>query len=212
MQEVDMDAETDFDGWESLAARREAEDEMLIQRYASGAGRGSDMRPVRSFVRHVRNDLGPKAVIHGVEMIQSDAGHEVRVTYSLPPDGRSDTPARTLLDGGVAAAAMHPGVAVPMSSTNADAGSAVQSATTACDVCDRQHADQAVLEHDPGDALPKECGRGGGRPFGGRAIPLSPLLPFGVPAGQPADPPPPSPQLQTVRHREGSADAVSSTF
>ena len=76
-----MDEETEFGGWASLAARRRAEEEKLIERDASGEGRGRDMRPVRSFVQHVRRDLGPKAVICDVRMTADGAGQGVVASY-----------------------------------------------------------------------------------------------------------------------------------
>jgi hypothetical protein len=89
-QEVDVDRESEFDGWADLGALRQAEDEMLIQRYASGEGRGLDMRPVRGFVNHVRRDLGPAAIICDVKMTVERSGHEVIAWYYFP-DG--ETPA-----------------------------------------------------------------------------------------------------------------------
>src|SRR6266540_3520811 len=82
-----MDRETEFDGWADLGARRRAEDEQLIQRYARGEGRGLPMRPVRAFVQHVRRDLGPKAIICDVRMTTGSGGHEVCASYYFPPDG-----------------------------------------------------------------------------------------------------------------------------
>lgn len=91
-----MDEETEFDGWASLGARRQAEDEMLIQRYAAGEGRGLDMRPVRGFVQHVRRDLGPKAIICDVTMTV----HDVVVWYFFPDTGNG-SPAATPLRASV---------------------------------------------------------------------------------------------------------------
>ena len=51
-----------------LRARRRQEDEQVVARYAAGAGRGHDMRPMREFVEKVRRDLGPRAVITDVEI------------------------------------------------------------------------------------------------------------------------------------------------
>lgn len=76
--------ETDLEGWADLAALRRAQDEKLIQRYARGEGRGLDMRPVRSFVTHVRRDLGPRAIICDVKMTVDRGGHEVVVGYYFP--------------------------------------------------------------------------------------------------------------------------------
>ncbi len=89
-----MDEESEFDGWASLGARRQAEDEMLIQRYAKGEGRGLDMRPVRGFVQHVRRDLGPKAIICDVKMTVNGTGHEVVAWYYFPDPGNG-SPAAT---------------------------------------------------------------------------------------------------------------------
>jgi hypothetical protein len=83
---------TDFGGWADLAAQRRAEDEALVQRYAGGAGRGLDMRPVRGFVRHVRRDIGAKAVICDVAMTTNDRGHEIVVWYYFPQDGTGARP------------------------------------------------------------------------------------------------------------------------
>jgi hypothetical protein len=85
---VDMDWETDLDGWASLADRRQAEDEALVRRYASGEGRGLDMRPVRGFVRKVRHDLGPAAAIVDVRLTSVGRGSNVTVWYLL--DGRPE--------------------------------------------------------------------------------------------------------------------------
>jgi hypothetical protein len=84
--------ETDFGGWADLAAQRQAEDEALVQRYASGEGRGLDMRPVRGFVRHVRRDIGPRGIISDVKMTTKGRGHEIVVWYHLPEDGPSARP------------------------------------------------------------------------------------------------------------------------
>ncbi len=107
-----MDRETEFGGWASLAARRRAEDEMLVQRYARGNGRGLDMRPVRAFVSHVRRDLGPKAVICDVKMTGGRSGHEVVVGYYFPGD-ENETPAATPLESNVTDIRMRPGEVVP---------------------------------------------------------------------------------------------------
>jgi len=93
LREVDVDRETEFDGWADLGARRRAEDEQLIQRYARGEGRGLPMRPVRAFVQHVRRDLGPKAIICDVRMTTGRGGHEVCAWYYFPPDGAHAGPA-----------------------------------------------------------------------------------------------------------------------
>jgi hypothetical protein len=86
-REDDVNSESEFDGWADLGALRQSEDQMLIQRYASGEGRGLDMRPVRGFVNHVRRDLGPKAIICDVKMTVKRSGHEVVVWYYFPGDG-----------------------------------------------------------------------------------------------------------------------------
>jgi hypothetical protein len=90
-------ADTDFGGWADLAAQRQAEDEALVQRYASGEGRGLDMRPVRGFVRHVRRDIGLKGIICDVKMTTNGRGHEVVVWYHLPEDGTEARP-RSVVD------------------------------------------------------------------------------------------------------------------
>jgi hypothetical protein len=95
-----VDEETEFDGWASLGARRQTEDEMLIQRYASGEGRGLDMRPVRGFVQHVRRDLGPKAIICDVKMTVQSTGHEVVAWYYFP-DPENGSPAATPVEASV---------------------------------------------------------------------------------------------------------------
>jgi hypothetical protein len=90
-------AEGDFDGWADLGAQRRAEDEMLVQRYAAGEGRGLDMRPVRGFVQHVRRDIGPRGIISAVKMTMNGRGHEIVVWYRLPQDGTAARP-RTASD------------------------------------------------------------------------------------------------------------------
>jgi len=93
--------EDEFDGWDSLAARRQAEDESLIRRYASGAGHGLDMRPARGFVQHVRRDLGPEAIICDVKVTVHGTGHEVVAWYYFP--GAEDgSPAATPVQASVA--------------------------------------------------------------------------------------------------------------
>jgi hypothetical protein len=87
LREVDVDRETEFDGWADLSARRRAEDEQLIRRYAHSQGRGLPIRPVRAFVQHVRRDLGPKAIICEVRMTTGSTGHEVCAWYYFPPEG-----------------------------------------------------------------------------------------------------------------------------
>jgi hypothetical protein len=82
-----MNDATEFDGWESLGAQRAAEDERLIQRYAQGEGRGLDMRPVRDFVRKVRRDLGPRAIICDVSMESGRDGCTVAAGYYFPDEG-----------------------------------------------------------------------------------------------------------------------------
>ncbi|MGH3375294.1 MAG: hypothetical protein ACRDP6_11185 [Actinoallomurus sp.] len=84
---------TDFDGWADLSAQRSAEDDVLVQRYAAGEGRGQDMRPVRGFVRHVRHDIGPKGLILKVRMTENAPRREICVWYRIPPDG--ERPGRT---------------------------------------------------------------------------------------------------------------------
>lgn len=84
--------DTPFDGWADLGAQRQAEDEALVQRYATGEGRGQDMRPVRGFVQHVRSDIGPKGVICQVRMTVQDRGHEICVWFYFPQDGQPVRP------------------------------------------------------------------------------------------------------------------------
>lgn len=95
-----MDEETEFDGWSSLDARRQAEDEKLIQRYAGGEGRGLDVRPVRAFVQHVRRDLGPTAIICDVTMTVNGTGHEVVASYYFP-GAENESPAAAPMQASV---------------------------------------------------------------------------------------------------------------
>jgi hypothetical protein len=90
LREADV---TDFDGWADLSGQRTAEDDVLVQEYAAGEGRGQDMRPVRGFVRHVRGDIGPKGVILKVRMTETPPRREICVWYRIPPDG--ERPGRT---------------------------------------------------------------------------------------------------------------------
>jgi hypothetical protein len=100
-----MDQEADLEGWADLAALRRAEDEKLIQRYARAEGRGLDMRPVRNFVKHVRRDLGPKAIICEVKMTVDRGGHEVVVGYYFPDEcNKAPAPASEL---SIASVPMH---------------------------------------------------------------------------------------------------------
>ena len=88
-------AGTDFGGWTDLAAQRRAEDEALVQRYAGGTGRGLDMRPVSGFVRHVRRDIGAKAIIWDVAMTTNGRDHEIVVWYYFPHEGTAARPRTT---------------------------------------------------------------------------------------------------------------------
>ena len=76
-----------------LLARRQDEDERLIEAYAAGEGRGRDIRPVRDFVRHVRRDVGPRAVISKVALGEPGSGDQVVAWYFFPEDGDPATAA-----------------------------------------------------------------------------------------------------------------------
>jgi hypothetical protein len=124
-----VDEETELDGWASLGARRQAEDEMLVQRYASGEGRGLDMRPVRGFVQHVRRDLGPRAVICDVKMTVHGTGHEVVAWYYFPDseNGSPATPVQATVTD-VPTRPSEPGAATPSAPSNGLASLAQPSA------------------------------------------------------------------------------------
>lgn len=91
--------DTRFDGWADPDAQRRAEDEALVQRYAAGEGTGQDMRPVRGFVRHVRDGIGPSGVISQVRMTVTDTGHEICVWYHFPRNGRPADPQTATIRG-----------------------------------------------------------------------------------------------------------------
>ncbi|MGW5647105.1 hypothetical protein ACWEV3_25830 [Saccharopolyspora sp. NPDC003752] len=55
-------------GWSERLARRKADDERLLQEYARGEGAGRNLRPLRDWVHHVRQDIGANGVITKVEL------------------------------------------------------------------------------------------------------------------------------------------------
>lgn len=84
--------DTGFDGWADLGAQRRAEDEVLLQRYAVGEGRGQDLRPIRGFVREVRGRIGPSGVICQVRMTEEGGSREIIVWFYFPQNGRPGRP------------------------------------------------------------------------------------------------------------------------
>lgn len=70
-------------GWSERYARRQADDERLLQEYARNEGFGRNLKPLRDWVHHVRKDIGANGVITEVGL-KPDG--EVLAVYYIEPD------------------------------------------------------------------------------------------------------------------------------
>ena len=176
------DRDYDFDGWASIVDQRLAEDEALVRRYADGEGRGQDMGPVRNFVRKVRADLGPRAVLASVKMNVTGSGHEVIVGYYFPGDEDASAAAAEAGESVIDAIPTRLDASIPAPSAPIPADNGRMPSTqrgAALPAVSRQSA----VSRQP-DLPAQACARGQRTPLGGaaqpaRATPMRKAMPLG---------------------------------